>query len=119
MRWGNNEFRWVRPLQRILGIFNGERIQLGFDLIGSDVYFDPDLQTFEDSYTNEHRAKHGTIIATNNGSLNHNLWRLTTVPSTPQNNCRALPELTHLLPLGICVIDQDLIVHYWNPTLQE
>lgn len=32
MRWGNGAFRWVRPLQNILAIFNGQPLPGGFAL---------------------------------------------------------------------------------------
>ena len=33
MRWANTEFRWVRPLQNIVAVFNGQTLEMEFDLV--------------------------------------------------------------------------------------
>ncbi len=64
MRWGAWNFRWVRPLSGILAIFDGKPIKLGFDLKDSEVYFDQESQSFEDTYTPEYCREFGTLVAT-------------------------------------------------------
>jgi glycyl-tRNA synthetase beta chain len=70
MRWASYDLRWVRPLHNILVILDGSTVEFGLDRIGSDVYFDPDEQTFEDSYTPDYVEKFGTLIA-NNQTVGH------------------------------------------------
>ncbi len=65
MRWADYDLRWVRPLHGILAVLDGVVIQLAIDRRGSETYWDPDLGTFEDSYTPEYIEKFATLIAGN------------------------------------------------------
>src|SRR6266851_380395 len=58
MRWGTNTFRWVRPLQNILAIFDGQPLALEFDLRRDD----PDIVL--------HLSEEHTLVA-NNRSRGH------------------------------------------------
>ncbi len=58
MRWKDTTVRWVRPLQNILGLFNGEEIELEYGLINdAQTAAAPtkDNTIFANSYTHGHR----------------------------------------------------------------
>ena len=65
MRWADYDLRWVRPLHGILAILDGAEIQLAIDRRGSETYWNPDLGTFEDSYTPEYIEEFATLVAGN------------------------------------------------------
>ena len=62
MKWGDGDFKWVRPLHHLLAIFAGESLPLAIHRIGSTIYFEP--ENFADSYSKSMIAKFDILIAT-------------------------------------------------------
>jgi len=66
MKWGDGDFKWVRPLQHLLAIFAGKPLPLAIHRIGSTIYFEP--ENFADSYSKSMIAKFDILIASDSTS---------------------------------------------------